>query len=214
MEGDGRKEEAQSPPECAEGAGHGFQAAEGGESPPEPQPQRQSQPPEPRKRARSKWFKVAGVSLAFAAVAGGCFVGGMEYGESRRPAEGTAAVAAPGTRDGASGRQDRVMPGGPMAEGMRGVMGEVTKVGSSSITVEDARTGEAATYVVTDSTEILEGGEEAEIGDIGVGDTVMVVASSDDEKVAERIVIDPGMGGPGGQDMANPSGRRDATPSS
>ncbi len=155
--------------------------------------------PVPGKRARPGWVKPLVIGLAMLAVAGAGFAGGVKYGESREPGAAETAVTDPSLRSG-PGMQDGTMGGGAM-----GMMGEVAAVNSSSITVENTRSGSRSTYAITGSTEISDEGEDAEVSDIEVGDEVLVIPSSSDEDAAAQIMINPVIGGPG-QDMPMPPG--------
>ncbi|NPV59944.1 MAG: hypothetical protein HPY75_09800 [Actinobacteria bacterium] len=84
-----------------------------------------------------------------------------------------------------------------------GAIGEVTAISESKITIEDERSGSSRTYSIKSSTQILDGEKEAEIDDIEVGDRVMVVPDGSDAGAAARIIINPGMGGPGGRVEGN-----------
>ena len=155
------------------------------------------------KKSQRSWLKPVAVGLLVVAVGVGSFFGGMAVGENNEPTQ----VAV-----GGGGQDGQTMPTQPddfMAGGMRGgmgAMGEVSAVSSSGISIEDMRSGEASTYEINASTEILDNGDTAKVSDIEVGDSVMVIASDSDEDVAAQIIIDPAMGGPGGQGAVPPGG--------
>ncbi|HVV67207.1 MAG TPA: hypothetical protein VHB72_04030 [Candidatus Saccharimonadales bacterium] len=81
---------------------------------------------------------------------------------------------------------------------MNGSIGSVTTVSSSSITVNDQRSGSTKTYSITSSTQITDNGSAVPYSDIQTGDTVLVTAGSSSSTTAERILVNPSFGGPGG----------------
>ena len=176
------------------------------------QPIQQYQPVQPvrhdayKGKGKRAWIIPLAVSLIVLAVAGASFFGGMKYQESREPAQ-------VGTADASQdGQTLPTQPGGAMGGDMRGgmgAMGEVTEISSSSISIEDIRSGSNSTYTITSSTEILDNGDTAKASDIKVGDSVMVIPSDSDDTVAGQIMIDPGMGGPPGPGATPPSGSAD-----
>jgi hypothetical protein len=175
------------------------QAGEGGPERNDPQvqqvPSRQPQlPGTPPGKDQRAWLKPVAVGALVVAVGLGSFFGGMAVGHDDGPKR--AAV-------GGAGQEEQAVPGQPEGNmgrempGRMGAMGEVTAIGSSSISIEDLRSGETNTFEINASTEIMDDGETAKVGDIEVGDNVMVVPDDADEAVAARIVINPAMGGPG-----------------
>jgi hypothetical protein len=82
-----------------------------------------------------------------------------------------------------------------------GVIGTVSAVSATSITVQDTRTQTAKTLSVDSTTTITNNGTTAAITDIKVGDTVIVTADTTDATKAARVVLNPQAGGgfgPGG----------------
>ena len=73
--------------------------------------------------------------------------------------------------------------------GGNGIMGRVTSISSSSISVEDARSGSASTFSITASTKVVNNGKSASASDIKVGDSVVVIPSSSESTLADQIVI-------------------------
>jgi hypothetical protein len=69
---------------------------------------------------------------------------------------------------------------------------EVTAVTSTSITVTTDSTSK--TYTINADTVIRRDGADATTSDIAVGDKVLVIASSDDASIAQRIDINPTFG--------------------
>ncbi len=74
--------------------------------------------------------------------------------------------------------------------GMRGVVGEVTAVSSSSITLKDTMRGGTTTFTVDGNTKVTDNtGATKAIADIKTGNTVRVQAASSDSSIAGTIVI-------------------------
>ena len=91
-------------------------------------------------------------------------------------------------------------PGGGMRR-MNGSVGQVTAVSSTSITVQDQRSGSNKTYTIDSSTQVTNNGQTAQDSDIQTGDTVVVMPASSGSTTASRILVNPsfggGQGGPG-----------------
>jgi len=101
-------------------------------------------------------------------------------------------------------------PGGMMGGGQFGMggFGTVTAVSGDSITVKDQRQDEETTYTITSNTEVTDGGDKAAIGDIKVGDTVMVRtddSSDSTNKTATSIQLNPSFGGARGNTQSSQS---------
>jgi len=83
--------------------------------------------------------------------------------------------------------------GGGYGSGMRNnanrAFGAVTSVSSSSISVNDLRTGNTKTFNVTSSTQVLNNGATSDISSITVGSNVVV--SGDSSNNAIRIMVNP-----------------------
>jgi hypothetical protein len=138
------------------------------------------------------WVLPLIVSMLLIAVGVGAFFGGISYQKGRQSNPvGVEDVAQ-------SGRASPGQPGdvnGPMSGGGPGVMGEVTAVSSSSISVKDTKTGSSSTYSITSSTKVLNNGQAATISDIKVGDSVIVVPNTSQSGVADQIMLAPAKGG-------------------
>jgi len=153
------------------------------------------------KKSQRSWLKPVATGLLVVTVGVASFFGGMAVGGNDEPKQ----VAVGGS--GQDGQNIPNQPGGSMGgemPGRMGAMGEVTAVSAFSISIEDLRSGEASTFSINSSTEILDEGETAEVSDIEVGDNVMVVPDDSDEAVAAQIMIEPAIGGPGGRGMTPP----------
>jgi hypothetical protein len=94
------------------------------------------------------------------------------------------------------------LPGGQQAGGNfggrrfgQGSLGTVSAISSTSITVNDSRSGTAKTYTINSSTSIANNGASATVGDISDGTTVLVTPSTTDASIASRIMLNPSFGG-------------------
>lgn len=77
---------------------------------------------------------------------------------------------------------------------LNSAIGSVTAISTTSISVNDQRSGTTKTYSITSSTTITKAGAAATTADIAVGDTVMVRASSSTSTTATTIIVDPQLG--------------------
>jgi hypothetical protein len=137
----------------------------------------------PEERKTHQTGMIVGAAVIGVLLAGGGFAAGMQYQKSH---SGTAASVQRGF--GAGG-------GGGFAGRRRsGAAGAVTAISDSSITLDDARSGTSKTFTVNGSTEVLNQGASATLGDIKTGDQVFVITSSTDSSVATRIMLG-GFGG-------------------
>ncbi len=94
------------------------------------------------------------------------------------------------------------------AGGMRrmGGLGSVTAVSSSSITVQNQRTGTSTTYTIDSSTKITNNGATAAISDIKTGATVLVRTSSSSTTTATTIEVNPRFSSPQMNSLDTPDG--------
>lgn len=74
------------------------------------------------------------------------------------------------------------------------VVGQVTAVSSSSITVQ-TQSSSSTTLAITSSTAISNNGQTATTSDIQVGATVFITENSSNTSQASRILINPSFGG-------------------
>lgn len=123
--------------------------------------------------------------IALIIIAGLSFWGGMHYQKSHNAIATTAATAGSGFRGGAGG--------GGFAG--RGGFGEVTAISSTSISVQNPRSGTTTVYAITSSTVITDNGATVTYSDIQDGDTVIVIASSSSSTTASKINVNPSYGG-------------------
>ena len=152
---------------------------------------------------QSKSIKVPKVLVGvvvFVVVAGVAFYAGVQYQKGHAKSIASAAAnGQPGDGFGGLGGGRRF--GG----GQRPTLGQVTSVSSSSITVQNSRSGSNSTFAITGGTTIINNGQTASASDIKSGDTVAVIANSSDSSQAARILINPSFGsGAGSSDSQNP----------
>ncbi len=76
-----------------------------------------------------------------------------------------------------------------------GGFGTVSAVTSSSITIDNPRTGTSKTYSITSSTKITSAGQSASISSIAKGDRVIVMPSTNNSSIAATIIVNPSFGG-------------------
>ena len=142
--------------------------------------------------------KIPVIWLAAVLVVGiACFLIGDSYGKSH----------APKTLSTASSSASRNFPGGGFGatRGLR-AFGSVSSVSSSSITINDQRTGSSAAYNITSSTQITDNGQSVSYTDIQTGDTVVITKASSSSNNASSIDVNPSFGGfPGGGSASPPS---------
>lgn len=79
--------------------------------------------------------------------------------------------------------------GGGYSRGGNRAFGTVSSVNSSSITVNDIRSGSSKTFNITSSTTILENGASVSVSNITTGSNVIV--SADSSNNATRIMLTP-----------------------
>jgi uncharacterized protein (UPF0333 family) len=94
--------------------------------------------------------------------------------------------------------------------GQRPILGSVTAVSSSSISVQDERTGTTSTLAITSSTVITNNGATVAASSISVGDTVAVRASMTNTNQASTILVNPSFGGGSGSSPSSPSSSSDS----
>jgi len=129
------------------------------------------------------------------------FFAGMQYQKGKTPtvaASKTASTSSNGS-SGASGY------GGGFRRGDR-AFGTVTAVSSSSITIQNSRTGSADTYTLTSSTTVTDSGQSSSISAIQTGDTVMVTLDSSNTQDVTAIMLNPSFGGGAGGYSGGSSG--------
>jgi hypothetical protein len=113
-------------------------------------------------------------------IGGFSFYGGTLYQKSKTPANNnTANSSYPG--------------GGQNFSGPRRMsLSQVTAITSTGITV--TTDGTSKSYTINSDTTISKDGATATAADIAVGDNVAIVATSNDDSIARRIVVNPTFG--------------------
>lgn len=86
------------------------------------------------------------------------------------------------------------------------MFGNVTKVSDTSITISNGRRGTTSTFTITTDTVVRNGNAKASVGDIKVGNNVLVEANGDDATTATTIQI-----GMPGRPSSSSSSTDDAT---
>ena len=109
------------------------------------------------------------------------FVSGIAY-EKAHASQATSSTNAQQAQSGAINR---------LRTGTRPVRGQVTAVSSTSITIQNQRSGLTSTYAITSSTVIKNNGQAATATSIQTGDTVLVRVSTTSPTTASIIVIQP-----------------------
>lgn len=124
------------------------------------------------------------------AVAGAGFYGGMIYQKHHLRVGANTVVTA--TNQAGDSRF-----GGGFGGGLRAgrVFGQVTAVSSTSISVQDTRTGTTTTLSITSATQIMNNSATVAASSIQVGDTVLVSPASAGSTQAGRITVNPDLGG-------------------
>ena len=77
------------------------------------------------------------------------------------------------------------------------VIGQVTAISASSITVQDTRSGTSSTLAIVSSTQITDNGSSVTASDIQSGETVFITKDSTNPSNASSIIVNPGFGGNG-----------------
>lgn len=103
-----------------------------------------------------------------------------------------------GTSTLASGRNGAESFGGGRFAGSDRVIGQVTAISSSSITVQDVRSGTSSTFAIVSTTQISDNGSSVSSSDISDGETVFITKDTSSPSNAARILVNPSFGGYGG----------------
>ncbi len=157
---------------------------------------------EPKPRRFSQYQKPGALIVAGIVLLGVGFALGIEY---QRDHQHTTAISNTSQTNGSSpqrgqGNQNRT-GGGRRFGGQRPILGQVTAVDGSTITIND-QTGTSQTYSITITTVVSDQGQTATAGSIKIGDKVAIVADTTDNKKAARILLNPTLGS-GGRSSTN-----------
>jgi co-chaperonin GroES (HSP10) len=134
--------------------------------------------------------KIGAGALAVLVIAGGGFYGGMQYQKNHQPKTSPAAMNTSNLSQNGGSEFGRFRSGFG-----NGVIGSVTAISSSSITVDDQRSDSSKTYAITSTTTITADQQTVDTTDIKVGDTVIITASSGSSD-ATRIIVRPSTSAP------------------
>lgn len=121
------------------------------------------------------------------------FLGGSQYGKHH--ANNTSATSSNRLASTSGG----FGPGGGARGGFNRadrVVGSVTAISASSITIDDSMSGTSKTLAITSSTQISDNGQTVTYSDIQTGDTVFATEDSSNTSNASRILVNPSFGGP------------------
>jgi hypothetical protein len=123
------------------------------------------------------------------------FIGGISFQKHH----GTSTTAATNLTSGApSGTSSGGFGGGGFGGTHRsGGFGTVTAISSSSITIQNSRTGDSTTYSISSSTTITDNGQTVTTSAIQMGDTVVITVASTGSTTATAIIVNPSFGGGG-----------------
>jgi hypothetical protein len=145
-------------------------------------------------------MKAVGAVIVVIILCGLSFFGGESYGKNHAPK-----AAATTSAFGGSGSAGGGFGGGGFRHS--GGFGQVSAVSSSSITVQNPRSGTSTTYSITASTTITDNGQTVPASDIQVGDTVIIQVASSGSTTATTILVNPSFGGGGGGSSSSSSGQ-------
>jgi hypothetical protein len=122
------------------------------------------------------------------------FISGMQYEKGRKTTQ-TASTSGNASQNGNTGSQFGGSTGsmGRRFGGVRPTIGTVTTISSSSITLNNTRTGADTTLTITSSTTVTNNGQAASVSDIKTGDTVFVRTDTTNTKQAAQIDINPSL---------------------
>lgn len=120
-------------------------------------------------------------------VAGLSFMRGMQYQKGKKSALTDQTASGAPSGQGFGGFQ-----GGPGGR-MNIVLGQVTAISSTSISIQDSRSNSTTTLDITSDTEATDNGETASLSSIKTGDTVFVRPNSSNSKQADQIILNPQM---------------------
>lgn len=148
---------------------------------------------QPKKTNSSTPFVFGGVAVALIIAA---FFGGVLYQKSQTPATVTKSSVA-GVKGGFGGGF-----GGAGGQRRAGGFGAVTAISSTSITIQNSRTGASQTFSIGSDTTVTNMGQAGSISDIQTGDQVIIQPSTTDATHAATIRL----GGFGGGASGAPTG--------
>lgn len=145
--------------------------------------------PKSKHGAGKAFGKPLAMAVGALVIAAAAFFGGIAYQKHHGGANASGHGPLAGIQSGGFG-------GGRFAR-RSGGFGTVTAASSSSITVQNQRSGASTTYTINSSTQVSDNGASASVTAIQNGDTVLVQTSGMGSATATRIEINPSLGGVG-----------------
>ncbi len=139
-------------------------------------------------------------------IAGLSFALGIQYQKDHIKTISSNTVSQNGSGAGQQGMQNG-FGGRRRFGGQRPLLGQVTAVDASSITI-NAQNSTSTIFAITATTTITDNGQQSTVAAIKIGDNVAIVASPTDAKQAARILLNPNLGGTppaGASNMTGPS---------
>lgn len=140
---------------------------------------------QPSVHAKTLTPKIVLAVLVLIAAAGIGFYGGVAY-QRQHQTVASNRLNAPSTGQAGFGR-------GRFASNR--VVGQVTAISPTSISIQNSRTGSSVTLAISSSTTITSNGQTATTGDIQVGSTVFATENSSNTSQAMSILVNPSFGG-------------------
>lgn len=125
------------------------------------------------------------ISIASVIGLGLSFLGGIQFQKGKNTVVNTTA-----TQSQFGSMNGQMMGPGGNGVRIRGNIGEVTAISSTSITYKN-RNDESKTFTINSDTKITKDGTTATIDDIAAGDTVLITEDSADTSIAARIAVNP-----------------------
>jgi hypothetical protein len=127
--------------------------------------------------------------LVFAVLlAGASFYEGAAFQRSADSSSANTTTAAVSNQSAASNAQNGMQTGFVRNH----VIGQVAAISTTSITVQDQRSGDNTTLSVNGNTQIVINNQSATAGDIQTGDLVIVTKTSNSSSTASKIIVAPG----------------------
>ena len=148
-----------------------------------------------KKPRHPAWAKFGLAAVAGVVVLCLSFLGGIQFQKGKKTSD--TAIGMQTMQNGDSRfsglRQGQATMGGGLRR--MGSFGEVSAINDTSLSFK-GRGGGITTFTITSDTKITKDGEAAAVGDVKVGDTVMVSPSTTDTTAAASIAINPTIQGP------------------
>ena len=144
----------------------------------------------PSTSARTTKYKpIVGLVIVFVVVGVLGFLLGVNYEKSHKNSASAINTSLNSSGRGYGGYGSRY------GNGQRPVIGQVTAISSTSISVDNSRSGTTSSYSISASTTITDDGQTVSASDIQTGDTVLIIVSGSGSSQASRILVNPSYGG-------------------